>query len=80
LLIDRSDDAITICEIKYTEKPFVIDKNYQEKLKKKIKIFKESAGTKKQIFLAMITANGLKPNNYSKEIIDGVVLRSDLFI
>jgi len=80
LLIDRNDDAITIGEIKYTDKPFVIDKNYQEKLKKKIKIFKESTGTKKQVFLAIITANGLKSNTYSKEIVDGVVVGSDLFV
>ena len=32
LLFDRLDDAITICEIKYSEKPFVINKQYAKNL------------------------------------------------
>jgi hypothetical protein len=79
LLIDRSDNAITICEIKYTDQPFVIDKQYAEKLKKKIDIFKKVTRTNKQIFLAMISAHGLKKTIYTENIIDGVVTLNDLF-
>lgn len=78
LLIDRSDDAITICEIKYTEKPFAISKQYAEILNNKIKIFKEKTKTTKQIFLALISANGIKQNSYSDESISGIVMLEDL--
>jgi uncharacterized protein len=80
LLFDRDDDAITLCEIKYTSQPFDIDKKYAENLKRKIEIFKKITGTRKQIFLAMISANGLKKTMYSEDIVDGgVIILDDLF-
>lgn len=78
LLFDRDDDAITICEIKYTEKPFVITKAYAEQLQQKIAIFKEVTGTQKQIFIAMISANGVKENQYSS-LLSTVLTMKDLF-
>ncbi len=79
LLFDRDDDAITLCEIKYTEKPFVITKEYAEKIKQKAEIFKEVTRTTKQLFFVMISANGIKKNKYSDELISGVVTLDDLF-
>lgn len=79
LLFDRDDDSITICEIKYTDKPFSIDKQYAEKLRKKISVFKETTRTPKQIFLSLISANGLLKSIYSEDMIDGIVTLDDLF-
>ncbi len=80
LLIDRNDDAITICEIKYTAKPFSIDKQYAKNLLNKVKVFQQKTKTKKQIFIAMISANGLKTTSYSEELISNVVTLDDLFL
>jgi len=77
LIIDRNDDALTIGEIKYTEHPFVIDKQYAKNLLKKIEIFKKETKTDKQIFLAMISAAGIKPTLYSEELIDGGIITLD---
>lgn len=79
LLIDRSDDAITLCEIKYTDKPFVIHQSYLDILKTKIEVFKATTKTHKQIFMALISANGLKTNIFSSEIIDATATLDDLF-
>jgi AAA+ ATPase superfamily predicted ATPase len=79
LLFDRGDDAITLCEIKYSDQPFVIDKEYAEKLTRKITVFKQRTRTKKQIFLSLISANGVKQNQYYYKLIDGVVTLEDLF-
>ncbi len=79
LLFDRKDGAITICEIKYNEQPFVIDKSYANNLLNKIKTYQKQTRTKKQAFLAMITAGGLKPSMYSEEIITAQVTLEDLF-
>lgn len=79
LLFDRKDDAVTICEIKYSDKEFVIDKGFYEKLKQKVEVFKAISRSKKQLFLIMITANGLKQNTYSNELITAVVTMDDLF-
>lgn len=79
LLFDRDDNAITICEIKYTEEPFSINKVYAEKLRKKIDVFQKITRSKKQIFLTFISANGLKETMYSKEVIDSFINLRDLF-
>ena len=80
LLIDRSDDAITVCEIKYTDEPFIIDKLFMSTLNTKVDIFKKKTQTKKQVFIALISANGIKQNQYSNEGITGVVTLNDLFV
>jgi uncharacterized protein len=79
LLFDRNDGAITICEIKYTDIPFIIDKSYMNQLYRKMQTFKIVTGTHKQIFLALICAAGLKKNIYSTELTDAVVILADLF-
>ena len=79
LVIDRTDDAITLCEIKYTDEPFAITKSYAEVLNRKISVFKKHTKTKKQIFLGIVSANGLKKTMYSEEMVSGVVTLEDLY-
>lgn len=79
LLFDRDDDAITICEIKYSSEPFVLTKEYAEKLKQKCEVFKKVTRTKKQLFIVLITTHGIKQNKYSDELISNVVKLEDLF-
>jgi AAA+ ATPase superfamily predicted ATPase len=79
LLFDRSDDAITICEIKYSKNSFVIDKEYARDLKLKREIYQKQTRTQKQIFLAMIASNGLKASKHS-EMIDQEADLEDLFV
>jgi len=80
LLFDRMDNVITVCEIKYNEQPFSIDKNYAKTLTNKLKIYQERSQTTKQLFLALICAGGIKPTIYSEELINGgVVILDDFF-
>ncbi len=60
LLIDRADHCINLCEIKYTNEPFVIDKDYAFKLQAKRSIFISKTNSKKSIFLTLITTYGVK--------------------
>lgn len=78
LLFDRGDDAITLCEIKYSDKPFLIDKAYAKILDNKKKVFFEQTKTKKQLFMALISANGIQKSFYS-ETIDNCVTLDDFF-
>ena len=41
LVIDRKDQTVNLCEMKYTQKEFVIDKKYDETLWHKISAFQE---------------------------------------
>ena len=79
LLIDRNDDAITLCEIKYSDNAFVIDKNYAQVLQNKIDVFKEVTKIKKQLFLVMIASQGTKENKYSSLLVDDTIVLNDLF-
>ncbi len=79
LLFDREDGIITICEIKYSNKAFIIDKEYGKQLIKKIEVFEEQTKSSKQIFLAMITTNGIKHNLWSEELVQNEVTLANLF-
>ncbi len=79
LVIDRDDDAITLCEIKYTDKPFVVDKDYAEILKNKIAVFKQKTKTEKHILLALITSSGVRETAYLKNLVSKVVTLKELF-
>lgn len=79
LLIDRKDKVITVCEIKFSNDTFVITKEYGEKLRQKLNVFKNETKTKKSILLAMITTFGIQPNQYSLGLVQNVISLDDLF-
>ena len=62
LLIDRNDDVINICEIKYCNDEFVITDEYEEKLRKRASLFKKVTKTKKALQHVFITTYGVKKN------------------
>ena len=80
LLFDREDGIISLCEIKYSNTPFTIDKDYGKLLLKKSEVFAEKIKTSKQIELAMVAAAGLKPNLWSEELIQNTITLNDLFL
>ena len=78
LLIDRMDKVINLCEIKFYSQQFEIKKDYNESLKTKVRVFRESTETNKTIQLNMITTYGIKQNKYSN-MVGKVVNMDDLF-
>ncbi len=65
LLIDRKDQVINICEMKFSINPYRIDKKYAENLRNKLGNFKKVSRTKKALFLTMVSTYGLAENKYS---------------
>jgi uncharacterized protein len=78
MLIDRRDRIIDICEMKFSENTFTIDRDYDEALRRKIDVFRETTGTNKALQLVMVTTYGVKQNMYSSRMQSEVVL-DDLF-
>ena len=72
LLLERTDGAINLCEIKYSDKPFTITKEYAVILKNKMMAFLEKY-PKKQVFLTIITAFGFQKNLWSADLVDSNV-------
>ncbi len=79
LLIDRSDKVINLCEIKYSDSPYSIDKKYMENLRNKVALFRQLTKTRKGIALTMITNSGLVKNSYSMNNIHSQITADDLF-
>ena len=78
LLIDRDDNAINLCEIKFSKDKYEITKQYSEALQRKISVFQQKSGTSKAVFPVMITVYGLMRNAYADDIQLQVVM-DDLF-
>jgi uncharacterized protein len=79
LVIDRRDGIINVCEMKFSVKPFTIDKKYAEELRLKMETFREQTDTKKSIFLTMITAFGVQKNEYSNSVVQNSISLNELF-
>lgn len=78
LVIDRADNVIDICEMKYSRNIFAIDKSYDGLLNRKIATFSGVTKTRKAVHLVFVTANGLLKNQYSGRV-QSEVLLADLF-
>ncbi len=81
MLIERGDNAINICEMKFYDSAYVLTDDSVNKLQAKRNIFQEVTKTKNQLFLTLITANGLTNSKYNMLIdihIDANVLFNQL--
>lgn len=79
LVIDRADNCINLCEMKFCEEEFEITSQYAKDLERKKRVFQKVTGTKKTIFLTMITPYGLKENIHSVELINQQLTMNALF-
>jgi len=73
LIIDRKDESINLCEIKFHASPFSIDKKYYLELIQKRQRFLDFTKTKKQLFLTFITNHEMIDNAYASEVVDAQI-------
>ncbi len=79
LLIDRADNCINLCEIKYSDEEFTISKAYDKELREKKSVFISQSKTKKSLFLTFIAPYGIKKNAGYFETADVTLTMDDLF-
>lgn len=79
LVIDRRDHVITLCEMKFSIHPFIIEKKYADELRTKIAIFKQATGTSKAIFLCFMTTFGLVQNEHAMSLVQNAFTMDILF-
>jgi len=80
LLIDRADRVVNVCEIKFYNSEFTINKEYAKKLRNKIQLFSSlSVNKNKNIFLTMITTFGVSDNEYFKELVQNEITSEDFY-
>ncbi len=79
LVIDRADQIINICELKFTRKPFIVDKKFIQNQKSRISTFEAVTKTRKACVPILISANGAPDNVYLKEAFYKVLTLDELF-
>lgn len=79
LVMDRADNVVSLCEMKFSSRPYTIEKQYAERLQRRQWQFEEETKTRKSCQLVMVTTYGIKKNQYA-----GLVQKSlsmdDLFV
>ncbi|MCQ2208420.1 MAG: ATP-binding protein, partial [Paludibacteraceae bacterium] len=79
LIINREDNTVNICEMKFNENQYTIDGDYANRLKNKIDTFKTYSKLKnKSVQLTMVTTYGIVRNSHSN-IIQNEVTLNDFF-
>jgi uncharacterized protein len=79
LLIDRADNCINLCEIKFYNAPFEITKAYAAALQNKATVFRQQTKTNKNVFITLITTFGTVNNAHKLSITDTEIIMEDFF-
>ena len=80
LLIDRKDKWINICEMKFHNSEFTIDKSEFQTLSNKMNSFVEQSKTKATVVLTMITIFGVKNNEYAQDLVNDNLMADMLYV
>lgn len=79
LLIDRNDQTINLCEMKYTNAPYTVTEDEDMKLRNRKAVFIRESGTTKSVLTTLVTTYGLTPGGYSDDVPCQVTMK-DLFL
>lgn len=77
LLIDRADDVVNVCELKYYQSPFTVTKSYAETLRHRLTTLEEKYPNK-TFNMTLVSTEPLRLNEYS-DIFTSAVTLDDLF-
>ena len=77
LVLDRYDNVINLCEIKFWNDVHTLTKDMENALRRKLESFRAMTGTKKAIQVTMITPFGVKVG--ANSIVSNQVTLDDLF-
>lgn len=78
LVIERNDNAIDLCEIKYTKEKFSVTSEYNDVIQNKRARFIEEYQTHQAVHLVLISANEVIHNSYYDEF-QNVIYADSLF-
>ena len=67
MLIDRADNVVNVCEMKFASGDYVLKKRESENIDNKVLAFKTVTGTSKSVYLTLVTTNGLVDNEYARK-------------
>ena len=68
MVIDRKDQTINLCEMKYASIEFEINKSYDRQIQQRRELFRKQTQTRKALHLTFVTPFGLARNKYYSEV------------
>ncbi len=78
LLIDRKDGVINLCEMKYTDDVYEVDKTEYGNLMNKLSTFQKETQPRKAIHMTLVSANGFSNGKYAS-VFQNVIIGEQLF-
>lgn len=79
LVIDRADQCINLCELKFCNSNFLVTKEYADNLRYKKSCFQQQTETKKSLFITLITSYGATVNQHFLASVDNQLAMEVLF-
>lgn len=79
LLIERGDDAVNVCEMKYAADEYVLNREEHDKIIRRREIYCREAQPRGAVYLTLISPKGLARNALGNDI-QSVVTLDDLFV
>ena len=78
LVIDRNDEVIDICEMKYTKDPYIVSDEESRKITHRLSRFIAETSTRKAVHLVLVSASGVvkNPNMFDFQ---NILTAEDLF-
>lgn len=80
LVIERHDHCTNLCEIKFSQDAFTINKAYAANLERKLRVYRKYSKSRNTLFLTMLTTHGVKPNDYATQLVASEVTLQQLII
>ena len=78
IVIERADNITNLCELKYTDEPYIMTDEADKALINKRDTFKEMTETRQSLRLVLISAQGLSGTAHTDHIAEVITL-DDLF-
>lgn len=79
MIIDRADNTINLCEMKFYNTELIVSKELGDKLRRRRGGFQHLSKTKKTVYNTLVTTYGIIPNQYSLSQIDQHITMDALF-
>ncbi|MDR1806487.1 MAG: hypothetical protein LBR33_00985 [Propionibacteriaceae bacterium] len=77
LVIDRNDQVVNLCEMKYSAGDYAVDAATERTLRNKAEAFRRATKTRKALHLTLVTTYGLKPGLHAG-VFQSTVTAADL--
>jgi hypothetical protein len=80
MVILRADKVISLCEMKYTSKPYAITKQEADKLRHRAEELSQCFPSQKQVLITLVSNQAPKKNIYYNSLITNNITLFDLFL